>query len=86
MQADDGSKMSKFMPNPEQWGPGAKSTSHTHLTHDQAPPQTHKQPAAAAAAAAAAAPSAMHEKRAANQGKRARKRQAREAAEAKKAE
>lgn len=74
----DGGKIGKFMPTPEEWGPGSKSTSHTHLTSDQ----TDRRNAGGAAGAAGDLPAAIMAKRAANQGKRARKRQAREAREA----
>mmetsp|Transcript_20755 Transcript_20755/g.67946 ORF Transcript_20755/g.67946 Transcript_20755/m.67946 type:complete len:616 (+) Transcript_20755:82-1929(+) len=63
-----GGKVGKFLPNPEQWGPGSRGTSHAA--------------AFGAAEAAAAASNGAVDKRAENQGKRSRKRRAAEAAAA----
>lgn len=63
-----GGKVGKFLPNPEQWGPGSRGTSHAA--------------AFGAAEAAAAASNGAVDKRAQNQGKRSRKRRAAEAAAA----
>ena len=79
------------MPNPDEWGPGSKATSHAHL-HDErsdvsASTSGAGQPTAEAGGGGTAASSgseessaaynaSMLDKRAANQNKRARKRQA----------
>ena len=72
-KGDDGAKLGRFMPNPDEWGPGSRHTSHADAFKG----------APSAAAPAPAQPQqkggggagAMLDKRERNQGKRAKKRQ-----------
>ena len=79
---ESGNKLSKFMPNPEEWGPGSKSTSHASAFSAAAAGGGGGGADDAAAEAAdvstVSVTGAMQEKRARLQGKRAKKRQARE--------
>ena len=89
-RTDDGTKVGRFMPNPDEWGPGSKGISHTHLhpaagssTRDCAVKDGRDRDVdeggltSSATAAVDGSRPAMLEKRAMNQGRRARKRQAR---------
>jgi len=69
-----GGNIGKFMPNPASWGPGSRGTSHATFASD-APA-----PAAEGEAEAEGDAAKPVDKRAANQGKRAKKRAARETA------
>ena len=82
-RAEDGSKLGRFMPNPDEWGPGSRSTSHAAAFSTGASAEADTADADAGEGAnggvAGSNPnSAMLDKRGRNQGKRTRKRQARE--------
>ncbi|KAL1521571.1 hypothetical protein AB1Y20_021230 [Prymnesium parvum] len=77
----DGEKLGRFMPNPEQWGPGSRATSHaTFVTSSNDSSAAGSGTAASTSAVQTQMPASMLEKRARNQNKRVRKRQAREEA------
>ena len=73
-----GAKVGRFMPNPDEWGPGAKSTSHATFSATALDKSVGSDGAAGGDGNGVAVPGSMLEKRARLQGKRARKRQARE--------
>jgi hypothetical protein len=82
-RTEDGAKLGRFMPNPDEWGPGSRATSHAAAFGAATSGAADDDGAAAAAAGPGGAQrGAMLEKRARHQGKRTRKRQAREAREA----
>ena len=78
----DGNKLGRFMPNPDEWGPGSKSTSHAKAfsqpTEEGGVPSQPSEGVEGIDTSDAAGQGAMLEKRERNQNKRARKRQARE--------
>lgn len=78
----DGAKVSRFLPNPDEWGPGSKATCHAEGASSSSTPTAAMAASALPGTEAGAIDSrgAMLEKRARNQNKRARKRQAREGA------
>lgn len=75
----DGNKLGRFMPNPDEWGPGSRSTSHAKAF---AQPTGNEDgdgaPSGEGGDSTAPMQGSMQEKRERNQNKRARKRQARE--------
>ena len=85
----DGEKLGRFMPNPDEWGPGSRSTSHAAAfaasdgadgaDGDAAAAGT--APQSGAGSGHAVGSGAMLDKRALNQGKKKRRRQERAAAE-----
>ena len=89
-KTEAGEKVGRFMPNPDEWGPGSRSTSHAFGSASAAAAANLEAAQQAGGSSEPGADSqqqqqprgAMLEKRAMNQGKRAKKRQAREAREA----
>ena len=79
-KTEDGTKVGRFMPNPDEWGPGSRSTSHAAaFSAADADADAGASDAAPKAGRQGANPnSGMLEKRERNQGRRSRKRQARE--------
>ena len=84
-RGEDGARVGRFMPNPDEWGPGSKATSHASFDsggntdaatvvasqHCEADASPDK-----VASSGSLATSSMQQKRARLQGKRTRKRQA----------
>ena len=83
-KSEGGARLGRFMPNPDEWGPGSRHTSHADAFagSSDAAPAAADEPAGGSAAAGHQHGGAMLDKRAANQGKKKARKRAREAAAA----